>query len=93
MLFLFTGERDPNQLYVKLVVNGVAKSDAVVETVHAAHDAQGGNVVVLRVNKGDAVIIEHNTYGSHIEGSSNKLSTFSGFLLYSLDGEVSVIGK
>ena len=88
-----TGERGQNQLFVKLVVNGVAKADAGAETVSSSHDAQGGNVVILNVSKGDSVMIEHNTWGTHIEGYPDiRLSTFSGFLLYAIEGG-EVVGK
>ena len=78
----FIGERDQNQVRVRLVKNSALENNAVSDTEHAYQDLQGGNVAIFRANSGDIVSIEIEA-NEHLEGSASyRFTTFSGALLY-----------
>jgi len=75
--------------FVRLVIDGVNQIDGVANRhVGAAGDRQsqntGGNTCVLRVNHGQAVLVEVYEIADTTINSSNtfRLTSFSGFLLY-----------
>ena len=91
--FHISGERDVNQVYVWLTVNDSNQLGAVAESTQADHDTQGGNTANLKLNKGDVVAVQHFQYGNHIHASdAARISSFSGFLLYTTGESLSVIG-
>jgi len=75
--------------FVRLVIDGVNQVDGVANRhVGATGDRQsqntGGNTCVLRVNHGQAVLVEVYEIADTTINSSNtfRLTSFSGFLLY-----------
>lgn len=87
MLTFYIGERGsytPQGAYIYLKVNNVNIIDAVVDAPHNTQDLQGGNTVVIRLKAGDVVVTIHEDSGGHVEGATGlRLTSFSGFMLYS----------
>ncbi|KAL3870859.1 hypothetical protein ACJMK2_038894 [Sinanodonta woodiana] len=78
------GNMQVPDIYTKLVVNGQHKASAVAESTQTRDDEMGTNIIILRVEKGDAVWISHHDRGltKDIYSSDNlRIVTFSGSLL------------
>ena len=71
------------QIYAKLVVDGVNQLDGISDTINAQHDAQGGNLMILSLKQGESVwIASYVRLNQAIDGSKIlRFSSFSGFLL------------
>ena len=66
----------------RLYVNDKEIVMAVVDASHAGQDLQGGNRVILRLTKGDAVKVMVLGKGWHIEGDTHRTTTFTGVYLF-----------
>ncbi|XP_053393544.1 uncharacterized protein LOC128555361 [Mercenaria mercenaria] len=73
-----------HQVVAKLVVDGTNQVDAISDTFHTSHEAQGGNLVVLSLQRGQQVWVANYRWVDQSVQDSNasRFSTFSGFLLY-----------
>ncbi|KAL4217778.1 hypothetical protein ACF0H5_022516 [Mactra antiquata] len=87
--YLFTYHIDSRKnKFVRLVINGVNENDAVanphINAPHGENESMGGNSVILRVQRGQAVLVETYAIADSEVASSDtyRLSTFSGVLLY-----------
>ena len=79
----FIGERSHTEVRAQLIVNGVNIVDAISEPLRDAHDMQGGNAAIVRLENGDAVWVNIVSAGTHVEGDSTyRFTTFTGFYLY-----------
>ena len=72
-----------NQIVAKLVVDGAHQVDAIADTYHENHEAQGGNLVLLSLKKGQQVWVANQRWSdtSMQESNNSRFSSFSGFLL------------
>ena len=66
------------------MVNNAEIVTAQVEGEHSAQDLQGGNAVVVKLNKGDQVWVKHHR-GGKLGSYTGRTSSFSGVLLYPSD--------
>ena len=86
--FIFSGHRKVGggyyQLVASLVVNDAEILSAQAEGFHDFQDLQGGNAVVVKLNKGDQVCVKPNS-GDRIGSNTGLASSFSGVLLYPSD--------
>ncbi|XP_045214792.2 complement C1q subcomponent subunit C-like [Mercenaria mercenaria] len=73
-----------HQVVAKLVVDGTNQVDAISDTYHANHEAQGGNLVVISLQRGQQVWVANYRWVDISVQDSNvdRFSTFSGFMLY-----------
>ena len=88
MQLFILGIRGDNQFFATLVVNSQKKVEAVVEGEHAGQDLQGGNAVVVQLNKGDLVWVQRNNgLGGNILNSYTgvRVSTFSAVLFHPIE--------
>jgi len=84
MFTLFIGERDHNEIRAAIKVNSENVMDAIAEPIASTHDAQGGNMVIKRLNAGDVVYVESTLPNKHVEGDvTYRYTSFSGVMLYS----------
>ena len=67
-----------------MMINNNSRIDAVAEGVKSTHDVQGGNSVLVKLNKDDKLWIKRNGIaGDKLESYPGlRVSTFSGVLLY-----------
>ncbi|XP_062599186.1 multimerin-2-like [Saccostrea cucullata] len=77
-VFFVNVQDNGSNIYVDIVLNGSTKARTMAYYSGDSHDA-GPNLVVLNVQKGDAVWIRH--YSGTGYYSSGPITTFSGFLL------------
>ena len=66
------------------MINNNRIIEAQVEGRHNGHDLQGGNSVVVKLNKGDQVWVQQVT-GRQLASYTGRVSSFSGVLLYPED--------
>lgn len=79
----YIGERGTHQVGARLVVDGDYIVHATADTVSEAHDAQGSNSALVRLERGESVWIDVDYSNTHLEGSNGyRLTTFSGLYLY-----------
>ena len=76
------GESGSTYVWSRLYVNDKEIVMAVVDTYHDDQDLQGGNRVILRLRKGDAVKVVALGKGWHIEGNAHRTTTFTGVYLF-----------
>ncbi|XP_062615409.1 multimerin-2-like [Saccostrea cucullata] len=77
-VFFVNVQDNGNNIYVDIVLNGSTKARTMSYYSGDSHDA-GPNLVVLNIQKGDAVWIKH--YSGTGYYSNGPITTFSGFLL------------
>ena len=66
------------------MVNGEKRIEAVVEGIRSSQDLQGGNTILIKLNKSDTMWVQQNGgYGANkLESYGGaRVSTFSGVLL------------
>jgi hypothetical protein len=73
---------ESHRLWMHIVVDGQAKVAGVADTLQNYHDAQGTNFVILHLHKGDSVWVSTFMVSDVTIYGSQKLTTFSGVLLY-----------
>lgn len=80
---LFLGFRDTGiyQFIASLMVNGKNIIEAQVQGKHENQDLQGGNSVVVKLNKGDRVWLQQY-WGSQLGSYHGRASSFSGVLIF-----------
>ena len=66
------------------MVNDAEIVTAQTEGFHAVQDLQGGNAVVVKLNKGDQAWVKQKS-GDRIGSNTGLASSFSGVLLYPSD--------
>ncbi|KAL4229496.1 hypothetical protein ACF0H5_012536 [Mactra antiquata] len=73
-----------NQIVAKLTVNGENKVDAISDTYHEYHEAQGSNFVLVSLTAGQQVWIANYRWANRSVQDSDvsRFATFSGFYLY-----------
>ena len=76
------GEGGFKEVWSRLYVNVEEITMAVVDAYHDTQDLQGGNRVILRLRKGDAVKVVALGKGWHIEGNVHRTTTFTGVYLF-----------
>ena len=67
------------------MVNSAKRVEAVVEAKHADQDLQGGNTIVVQLNKGDLVWVQQNNglAGNILNSYTGvRVSTFSAVLFH-----------
>ena len=69
------------------MVNDKRIVEAVAEGKHSLQDLQGGNAVVVKLNKGDLMWVQENAGGSILEsyGSGIRTSAFSAVLFHPME--------
>ena len=70
------------------MVNSEKRVEAVVEGEHAAQDLQGGNTIVVQLNKGDLVWVQRNNglAGNILNSYTGvRVSTFSAVLFHPIE--------
>ena len=70
------------------MVNSAKRVEAVVEGEHAGQDLQGGNTIVVQLNKGDLVWVQQNNgLGEKLLNSyiGVRVSTFSAVLFHPIE--------
>ena len=83
-IVLLVGVRGDGDFFASLVVNGEKRIEAVVEGIRSAQDLQGGNTILIKLNKGDTMWVQRYAgYGTtKLESYVGvRVSTFSGVLL------------
>ncbi|XP_060605108.1 heavy metal-binding protein HIP-like [Ruditapes philippinarum] len=73
---------ESHRLWMRIVVDGQEKVSGVADTLQNYHDAQGTNFVILHLHKGDSVWVSTFMVSDVTIYGSQKLTTFSGVLLY-----------
>ena len=79
------GVRGPGDFYATLMINNYSRIDAVAEGFHDRQDIQGGNSVLVKLNKDDKLWIKRNDGLGKSKLDSHpgiRISTFSGVLLH-----------
>ena len=86
-LFIFSGFRDSTfyEFIARIMVNNVEIVQAQVEGQHNVQDLQGGNAVIIKLNKDDQVCVQQKSGKQLGSYSSGRASSFSGVLLYPSD--------
>ncbi|XP_053401552.1 collagen alpha-2(VIII) chain-like [Mercenaria mercenaria] len=83
LVSFFIADRDVNQVFVQLTVDNTIVSTACAETIQNRHIDQGGNVVLVRLTKGQNMWVEVTTGNAHIEShTAYRFTSFSAVLLY-----------
>ena len=81
---LLVGVRGNADFFASLVVNGEKRIEAVVEGIRSAQDLQGGNTIIIKLNKADTMWVQRNAGygGTKLESYGGaRVSTFSSVLL------------
>ncbi|XP_060601954.1 uncharacterized protein LOC132755164 isoform X1 [Ruditapes philippinarum] len=73
---------EAHRLWLHIVVDGQAKVAGVADTVQTNHDAQGTNLVLLHLHKGESVWVSTFGIPDVLIHGSQTWTTFSGVLLY-----------
>ena len=79
------GVRGPGDFYATLMINNNSRIDVVAEGFHDRQDLQGGNSVLVKLNKDDKLWIKRNDGLGQSKLDSYpgiRISTFSGVLLH-----------
>ncbi|KAL4224121.1 hypothetical protein ACF0H5_017574 [Mactra antiquata] len=71
----------PHRLWMHIVVDGSEKVSGVADTLQTNHDAQGTNLALLHLRKGDSVWVTTYFTSAFIYGLHG-FTTFSGMLMY-----------
>ena len=82
----FIGQRTEDKVskgvWANLLVNNEKVAMAVVDAYGQYQDLQGGNRVIIRLEKGDKVKVVAVGRDNHIEGTTHTASTFSAVFLF-----------
>jgi hypothetical protein len=73
---------EAHRLWMHIVVDGQAKVAGVADTLQTNHDAQGTNLVLLHLHKGESVWVSTFFAADILIYGSQMFTTFSGVLLY-----------
>ena len=73
---------EAHKVWMHIVVDGHGKVSGVADTLQAGHDAQGTNLVLLHLQKGDSVWVTTYAVADVSIYGSPSFTTFSGVLLY-----------
>lgn len=75
-----------HQIVAKLVVDAANEVDAIADTYHQYHEAQGSNLAVVSLRQGQQVWVSNYRWtDKSVETSDvDRFSSFSGFLVFKL---------
>ena len=78
----FASGYEPHPLWIHIVVDGHGKVSGVADNLRLNHDAQGTNLVLLHLQKGDSVWVTTYRFADVKISGGTSFTTFSGILLY-----------
>ena len=80
--FVAHNTNPPSQTWARLMAKGHVVNAAVADAMHTGIDIQGGNVGIVRLQKGDKAWIESWWQSDAVLNAGYHFSTFSGVLIY-----------